>query len=199
MKKPRQNAIWQYALMTAPVIVCTNNLWNGLVLCFMIDLMLIPAALFCRLLPKRMPYGLRILSYSLTAALVYIPIGMAAEFLFPAVSLGICLPLLTMSVILMLRHADFSSEEKLLQCISVLTRHILCLDIGILVMSMIREILGTGTFFGIQIQKTGMLSSFGTPALGMILLGCLGALGRYSKARIRWLQKEASGDDESAD
>ena len=96
----QRNLILREALIAAPVAVCACSLENALLLCFVFCVVTAFTVLLAALIPQRVPYSFRILSYSLVAALVYIPAALVGSALFPQASAGIYLPVLSVGLLL---------------------------------------------------------------------------------------------------
>lgn len=190
----RKNIVLVGGLITAPAAACTDTLPHALLLCFSFDTITVLTILLSGLVPRRIPYALRILSYSLIAALVYIPMAAAADFLFPDISLGIYLPLLTVSLLLTSRrdyHFVKSSWLKLTWKVFV---DILGFDLVILLMGALRELLGSGTLMGEKILQSGVMPSVSGVSFGIILLGLLAA---FTQAICGDSQREQEAANES--
>lgn len=193
----RRNIILVAGLITAPAAVCTDTMQRALLLCFSFDSITVLTILLSGLVPRKIPYALRILSYSLIAALVYIPTAVAGEFLFPKISLGIYLPLLTVSLLLTSQRDYHFVKSGWLRFAGMVFADILGFDLVILLMGAVRELLGFGTLMGETILPSGgVLPSMSGVSLGIILLGLFAA---FAQAVLCGQGKEQSDSDVSAE
>ncbi len=187
----RRNPILVSGLITAPVAACTDTLGRAVLLCFCFDCITAATVILSMLIPRRLPYALRILSYSLLAALVYLPTAMGAAFFFPDFSLGIYLPLLTVSLLLTSKTEELFPRRKPLFTLGALLCCLLGFDGVVLLLGCLREMLAYGTLYGIAIRDTeriGEMPVFSEIGIGLILLGCGSAL-------LRWISGHGRRED----
>ena len=173
-----RNPILVSGMIAAPVIACTDTVSKALLLCYAFDAITFLTVLISKAVPQRLPYALRILSYSLIASLVYIPTAIAADYLFPAETLGIYLPLLTVSLLVNSETEHRYERNRFLSLTGSLIFEVLGFDLVALLMGCIRELLTDGSLYQKAIFHVGAVPSAGSTAIGMILLGCLAAILR---------------------
>ncbi len=173
-----RNPILVSGMIAAPVIACTDTLQKSFLLCYAFDAITFLTVLLSKAIPQRMPFAMRILSYSLIAALVYIPTVLAAGYLFPFVSIGIYFPLLTVSLMLSSETEHRYERAHILSLTGTVFFDLLGFDLVVLLMGSLRELLGNGTLHGKELLTVSALPSAAKPAMGMILLGCLAAMLR---------------------
>lgn len=174
----KQNPILAYGLMAAFVVGYTDNFMHSLILCYFFDVISLSVSLLFFRIRSKLPYTICILSYSLLAALVYIPAVIAAEYLFPNYSLDIYLPLCTLGFMFINQERIQSDDESegflhfwlwtLFGCLGF--------DVVALLMGMIREALAYGRILNIKLADFISIPSVSSPAFGMILLGTLSAI-----------------------
>ena len=178
----RRNPVLVSGLITAPVAACTDTLERALLLCFCFDVITAITVMLSWWIPRSLPYALRILSYSLLAALVYLPTAMGAVFFFPDCSLGMYLPLLTVSLLLTSKTEELFPRRRPLYTMGVLLCCLLGFDGVVLLMGCLRELLAYGSIYGIVIKQGnlfGAMPVFSEIGMGLILLGCGAALLRW--------------------
>ena len=147
------NPILVSGMIAAPVIACTDTLQKALLLCYAFDAITFLTVLLSKAIPQRMPYAMRILSYSLIAALVYIPTVLAAGYLFPSVSIGIYFPLLTVSLMLSSETEHRYERAHILSLTGSVFFDLLGFDFVVILMGILRELLGNGTLHGKEINQ----------------------------------------------
>ena len=151
----------------------TDTLHGALALCFGFAVTVTLTVLLSALIPRRVPFLFRILSYSVIGALVYIPAALAAGDLFPETDISLGYPLLITSLLLT------GTQMLLLEAGSLLrTLHrLICAVIGaclvILTVGASRELLGTGALLGHPMLRTAPLPVMQTPAAGILLTAVL--------------------------
>lgn len=164
-------------LLIAPAAAFADTLPHALMLCFMFCGVTAPTVLLSALLPRRMPYALRILSYSLIAALVYLPAALAAEELFREAHAGsVYLPLVASGLLLTTEHDRFFRANTFLLMLRRLLGILFGAGLTLLAMGALRELLGAGSLNGLRILRRPPLPVLLTPACGLLMLGGLCAL-----------------------
>ncbi len=182
---PKQiNPFLSSGLFAVPAFLGTTTLKRSLVLCFAMDLMMLAADFAAQWVPKKLPAALRILSYSLLAALVYLPAGLAADFFFPDISIGAVLPMLSMGVLMTLLTAEKIPARRWVRtgrtCLALLGWNAVLLLMGTL-----RELLAEGTLWAFPLIEIGVMPSAAKTWFGMLLLGILAAGIRAFRMRER--------------
>lgn len=180
----RRNPVVVLGLITASVIGCTDTLWRAVSLCFACNLLFALTIPLTLLIPGRTPDFLRILSYSLLGTLVYPLVKLATEFFLPQTSLGIYLPLLTVSFLLHEESDRIHVAGSFSQRFIRLACTLFGFDFITLLLAAVRELFGMGTLFGHFISIPAWLPSLSQPALGMIALGCLAAMFQAKRKEI---------------
>ncbi len=171
------NTVLERGLVIAPVIVAANTVQNASILgasFLLITFLTLVAASF---VPKRFPYTVRVILYTLIACLLYIPIakamnGISSEAVF---KVGIFLPLLvTNSLIVTKSETRFLKKKKLPMMVDVLC-HTLGFYIVIMIVGIIRELFGNGSFLGHAVDLPVIFPVLMLPFGGFILVGFLAA------------------------
>ena len=120
-------------------------------------------------IPKKLSLALRILFYSVTAALVYIPAVLVAATLIP-VSGGIWLPVIAAVPALTAYRDRYFGGRGMLRN---LLRTLLSVPLIMLTFGAVREMLGSGMLSGKTLLAHPPLPVLSTPAGGLLLLCCL--------------------------
>lgn len=152
----QENPVSRQLLGMCSTLAITNALINGVAMGLAVSFVLIFSALLVSLLRKIIPNQVRIASYIVVIATF---VTMADRFLaasFPAISksLGPYVPLIVVNCIILGRAEAFASKNtvgrSLVDALGMCLGYILAL----LILSSIREILGSGTWLGYRVLGT---------------------------------------------
>jgi len=173
----KENPVFRQLLGMCPTLAVTGTVINGLAMGLATSFVLIFSSLLVSSIKKLIPRQVRIASYIvIIATFVTIADRFLAAYFFPiSKSLGPYVPLIVVNCIILGRQEAFSSKNpigrSLLDALGMSSGFILAL----LVLSSIREILGSGTFMGYQILgawfKPWLIMIF--PSGAFITLGIL--------------------------
>ncbi|MCD6192285.1 MAG: electron transport complex subunit E [Candidatus Aminicenantes bacterium] len=161
-----ENPIFRQLLGMCPTLAVTNAVINGLAMGLATAFVLIFSSIVVAAIKKLIPSQVRIASYIVVIATF---VTMADRFLaafFPPISksLGPYVPLIVVNCIILGRQEAFSSKNSVgrafIDALGMSTGFI----IALLILSSIREILGSGTWLGHQV-----LGSWFEPWIIMIL------------------------------
>ena len=176
----KKNTVLMSGLVVAPVVIAANSVAKAFALIFAFSAITFLTIMISSFIPRNIVYTIRIILYTLTAALVYVPVISIELQLFPTEvkQIGIMLPLLiTNSLIVSRSELRFFRKTKGRMILDVIS-FILGFDLAVLLIAFIREILGTGAIsgniLGISLTFPVLLYPFG----GFILIGLLAALMR---------------------
>ncbi len=161
-----ENPVFRQLLGMCPTLAVTNAVINGIAMGLAASFVLILSSLVVASIKKLIPNQVRIASYIVViATFVTVADRFMAAF-FPPISkaLGPYVPLIVVNCIILGRQEAFASRNSvgrsLIDALGMSTGFVLAL----LVLSSIREILGAGTFLGMQV-----LGSWFKPWIIMIL------------------------------
>jgi electron transport complex protein RnfE len=104
----RQNIVLMSGLLTGPVIAGAKDLDSALAISLVFSIITFLSIAFCRFVPRKLVYTLRIIIYVIVSSAFYIPAYLAAEHLLGMEAInhaGIYLP------ILVINHAILSKTE----------------------------------------------------------------------------------------
>ena len=182
-----ENPVLRSLLGLCPTLAVTNSAVNGLAMGLATTFVLLSSSILISLLRKVIPYQVRIASYVVIIATF---VTVADRFLaayFPAISqaLGPYVPLIVVNCLILGRQEAFSSKNNIRRSIldgaGMGSGFILIL----IALGGIREILGSGSIFGIQ-----LLGDWFNPWMVMVLppgafitLGLLIASGNWINDR----------------
>jgi len=148
-----ENPVFRQLLGLCPTLAVTGWVINGLAMGLATTFVLIFSSLVVSSIKKLIPSQVRIASYIvIIATFVTIADRFLAAF-FPAISkdLGPYVPLIVVNCIILGRQEAFSSKNSVgrsfIDALGMSSGFVLAL----LALSTIREILGSGTFFGYQV------------------------------------------------
>ncbi|NLC89753.1 MAG: electron transport complex subunit E [Clostridiaceae bacterium] len=191
----KENPLFVLVLGTCPALAVTTSASNGLGMGIAFTFVLIMSNVVISALRKVIPDSVRIPAYiTIIASLVTI-----VEFLLKAYapeldqSLGIFIPLITVNCIILGRAEAFANRNGVLASIMDAIGMGLGYTLALLLMGGLREILGFGTFFGINMPwiREGGLRPIGIlalPAGGFAVFGVLVAL--FNKMNHRWYSRK---------
>lgn len=181
-----KNTILVSALVLSPVITAATTVRSSIEMIVIFSMLTFFTLLFASFIPRNMVYAVRIILYTVISALVYVPVVMTADFLFPGriAKLGIFVPLFIVnSLIVSEAEIRFFRIKRSKMYFDILA-YIIGFDFVLLVFTFIRELLSTGSIgdriFGLPITFPALALPFG----GFILLGLLASLFRILKSSV---------------
>ena len=183
-----QNPVLVQLLGMCSTLAITTSISNGLGMGVSVMIILTCSNVVISLLRKIIPDQIRIAAYIVVIAgfVTMVDLLLQAYFQDIAESLGVFIPLIVVNCIILARAESFASKNKVLPA----ALDGICQGIGytlvLLVMSAIRELLGSGSLAGNQIFPAdyGALM-MALPVGGFLTLGCLIAL-------MQWAQDKAA-------
>lgn len=177
------NTVLSALMVISPVIMCGDTLKNALALVYAFTAITLFSVIISTLIPKKLPYAVKIILYAVISALVYIPVRLAAEsfYMGSIESIGIYFPLLAVnSLIVHQTEAKFFRMKKG-KMIGSLVFYILGFDAVILFTGIVRELIAYGTINNRMADMSTLIAGLGQPFGGFIFLGLL--CGLYRKIR----------------
>ncbi len=186
-----ENPVLVQLLGMCSTLAITTSISNGLGMGVSVLIILTCSNIVISLLRKIIPDQIRIAAYIVVIAgfVTMVDLLLQAYFQDIAESLGVFIPLIVVNCIILARAESFASKNKVLP--SAVDG--ICQGIGytlvLLVMSAIRELLGSGSLAGNQIfpAEYGALM-MALPVGGFLTLGCLIAL-------MQWAQDKAANKE----
>ena len=167
---PYRNPVLADGLLAAPLAVFCDTFENALAGAFVFVFVMLTAVPLTAIVPKKLSLPVRILFYSVTGALVYIPAALLAATLFPEVSGGIWLPVIAaVPALTVFRDRYFGGKGMLRN----LLRAVVSASLLMLLTGALREMLGSGMLSGKTVLTAPPLPVLCTPAGGLLLLCCI--------------------------
>lgn len=194
----KENQIFVVMLGMCPVLAITTSVANALGMGISTTFVLLASNIMISAIRKTIPDSIRIPTYIVIIAAFVTIVEMCIKAYAPGLdkSLGIFIPLIVVNCIILGRAEAFAGKNGVLASIMDALGIGLGFTGALIIVSSIREILGSGTFLGFQLFGAGF-----QPALIMILppgafivLGCiLGLLNGIKEKRAAWRGRNIDG------
>ena len=176
----KENPSLRLVLGTCPTLAVTTLAVNGLGMGLAATFVLVCSNIAISALRKIIPDKVRLPAYITVIATFVTVLQMLVKAFVPALdsALGIFLPLIVVNCIILGRAEMFASKNS----IGLSALDGLGMGLGftgtLVVMGSVREVLGAGTLFGIQVMPAAVdpMTVFITPPGGFFVFGCLMAL-----------------------
>ena len=176
----KENPSLRLVLGTCPTLAVTTLAVNGLGMGLAATFVLVCSNIAISALRKIIPDKVRLPAYITVIATFVTVLQMLVKAFVPALdsALGIFLPLIVVNCIILGRAEMFASKNS----IGLSALDGLGMGLGftgtLVVMGSVREVLGAGTLFGVQVMPAAMdpMTVFITPPGGFFVFGCLMAL-----------------------
>jgi len=182
-----ENPVFRQLLGLCPTLAVTNAVINGIAMGLATTFVLLLSSLVISLIKKVIPNQVRIASYIvIIASFVTVADLFLQAFFYPiSKALGPYVPLIVVNCVILGRQEAFSSKNSagrsLIDALGMSTGFVLAL----LLLSSVREILGAGTFLGIQVLgswfKPWIIMLL--PAGAFIVLGILLGLALFIESK----------------
>ena len=176
----KENPSLRLVLGTCPTLAVTTLAVNGLGMGLAATFVLVCSNIAISALRKIIPNKVRLPAYITVIATFVTVLQMLVKAFVPALdsALGIFLPLIVVNCIILGRAEMFASKNS----IGLSALDGLGMGLGftgtLVVMGSVREVLGAGTLFGVQVMPAAVdpMTVFITPPGGFFVFGCLMAL-----------------------
>ncbi len=177
----KENPVLVMLLGTCPTLAVTTMASNGIGMGLATTFVLLGSNVVIALLKKIIPKEVRLPCYIVIIASFVTLVGFLMQRYVPALNdaLGIYLSLITVNCIILGRAEAFASKNSVGHSALDALGMGLGFTLALFCMGAIREILGAGTIFGIDLTIGGALEPmliFILPAGGFFVFGCLIAL-----------------------
>jgi len=162
----KENPTFRLVLGTCPTLAVTTAVFNGIGMGVAAAAVLIGSNLIISLIKKIVPNEVRIPIYVVVIATFVTVVQMLIQAFSPELDkqLGIFIPLIVVNCIILARAEAFAAKNPPLNSVMDGIGMGLGFTAALTVISAVREVLGAGTFFGMQLFGEGF-----EPALIMIL------------------------------
>ena len=183
-----QNPVLVQLLGMCSTLAITTTIANGIGMGLSVTIILTLSNIFISLLRKIIPNQVRIACYIVVIAgfVTIVDLLLQAYFEDLAESLGVFIPLIGVKCIILGRAESFASKNKPLAA----AVDGICQGLGytlvLLVMSALRELLGSGALAGNQVFPAEYSASLiAQPVGGFLTLGCLIALMQWAQRKVK--------------
>lgn len=162
----KENPTFRLVLGTCPTLAVTTAVFNGIGMGIAAAAVLIGSNLIISLIKKIVPNEVRIPIYVVVIATFVTVVQMLIQAFSPELDrqLGIFIPLIVVNCIILARAEAFAAKNPPLNSIMDGIGMGLGFTAALTIISAVREVVGAGTFFGMQLFGAGF-----EPALIMIL------------------------------
>ncbi len=175
-----ENPTFRMVLGMCPTLAITTLASNGIGMGLAVTFVLIFSNLVISLLRKMIPDQIRIPAFIVVIATFVTIVQLIIKAFLPALdeSLGVFIPLIVVNCIIFGRAEAFAFKNPPLDAAVDGLGMGIGFTIAITLISSVREILGVGTWFGVQVMPEGYLpmNILIRPAGGFIVLGLMLAL-----------------------
>ena len=188
------NPVFVQLLGTCPSLATTTNASNALGMGLSVVLVLMCSNFFISLLRKYIPSQIRIASYIVIISGFVSALELLIKAYLPSLSnsLGLFIPLIVVNCIILARAEAFASKNKVLPSVVDGLSMGLGFTFALVILGAIREIIGSGTVFGVQVfgdwYEPAVL--FIMPPGAFITLGIVIALVQKLQARRKKYMEE---------
>lgn len=174
------NPIMERGFILAPVIVASYNTQNSVALGIGFAVITFITVMLSSFISRRIPYTIRTILYALLACVVFVPTAMLIERLLPGslYSLGVFLPLLVANSLIVVKSESRFHRHGFGYMTIDVASHAAGFFLAIVLVGLIREVLGSGTVFGITVNGLFTAPAVLMPFSGFILVGLLAAVSK---------------------
>ena len=181
-----ENPVLVLLLGTCPTLATSISAINGIGMGIATTVVLTGSNVVISLIRKLIPSKIRIASYIVVIATFTTIVQLLLHAYVPSLydSLGIFIPLIVVNCIVLGRAEAFASKNgPLLSLVDGIGMGI-GFTMTLAIMCLIREFLGAGTFFGIQVYPNEFAAMLMTmPCGGFLTLGCIIAAVQFIRSR----------------
>lgn len=162
----KENPVFRLVLGTCPTLAVTTNAKNGIGMGIAATLVLMGSNAAISLLRKVIPDKIRIPAYITIIAGFVTIVQLLLKAYFPELDkeLGLFIPLIVVNCIILARAEMFANKNKVLPSVLDGIGMGIGFTIALLIIGTVREILGNGTWFGMNVT-----ANLFDPAIIMIL------------------------------
>ena len=176
----KENPTFVLMLGMCPTLAVTSSAINGLGMGLSTTVVLVMSNLLISAFRKVIPNGVRMPAYIVIVASLVTVVQFIMQAYTPSLSesLGVYIPLIVVNCIILGRAESYASKNPVIPSAFDGLGMGLGFTLSLFTMGSIREILGTGSWFGFKIPFLcdDPMTVFIMPAGGFFVLGCLIAL-----------------------
>lgn len=164
----QENPIFRLVIGMCPTLAVTNTMVNGLAMGIATSFVLISSEIVISLIKKLIPNNVRIPSYILVIATFVTFTDYFVKAFFPSIaaSLSLFIPLIVVNCLILGRNEAFASQNPVHRSIADALGMGIGFTWALVLLSGVREFLGMGSLFGVQI-----LGAWYKPMILMVLPG----------------------------
>lgn len=153
----KQNPVFRFLLGMCPALAVTNSVINGLTMGLAVIFVLLCSNMLISLVRKLIPHQVRIAVFVVFIATFVTIADLFLKAKFPQISksLGPYVPLIVVNCIILGRAEAFASKNSLPRSLFDGLGMGLGFTFALVLLGSIREIMGMGSFFGIEILGDG--------------------------------------------
>jgi electron transport complex protein RnfE len=189
-----ENPILAQTLGMCSALAITTSVINGLGMGIAVTFVLLFSNLVISLIRGFIPEKIRIPSYIVIIAGFVTVVDMITKAFFPSLSqsLGVFIPLIVVNCIILARAERFASKNPILPSVIDGLANGLGYTAALVIVSAIREIIGSGTLLGLQIMPDAFSPALIIilPAGGFLVLGGVIALFQFITDKLGLSKKE---------
>ena len=193
----KENPVLRLVLGTCPTLAVTTAAFNGLGMGLAATFVLICSNIAISALRKVIPDKVRLPAYITVIATFVTIVQMLVKAFVPALdeSLGVFLPLIVVNCIILGRAEMFASKHGVVDSAFDGLGMGLGFTLTLTVMSTIRELLGSGTWYGFKVipESIDRFTFMTTPAGGFFTFGLLMALVVFVENKLGESKKRSIG------
>lgn len=166
-----ENPIFRLVIGMCPTLAVTNTATNGLAMGLATSFVLLASEIVISIIKKLIPNDVRIPSYILIIATFVTFVDYFLKAFFPgiAASLSLFIPLIVVNCLILGRNEAFASRNPLLNSIADAVGMGIGFTWALTLLGVVRELLGMGSIFSLQIFKLAAEGGWYEPMIIMIL------------------------------
>lgn len=189
------NIVLSSLMIISPIIICGDTVKNALSLIYAFNSITLISLILGSFVPKKIPYTVKIIIYTIISSLVYIPVRwFAVEFYPDSIErIGIYYPLLAVNSLIVLQSEAKFYRMKKGRMILSLVFCIIGFDLVMLITGFIREFFAYGTILSKVADINTTVTGLGEPFGGFIFLGLICGIYRKIRSSIRSSDAESEG------
>lgn len=181
----QENPLFRLLLGMCPALAVTTSVNNGLGMGVAVTGVLLASNIVVSAMRKVIPSSVRIPAFIVIIATFVTITDMLMHAFTPALytALGIFIPLIVVNCIILGRAESFASRNTMLPAIVDALGMGIGFTLALVMVSAVREVLGAGTFFGLQLLPENIPALIMIlPPGGFIALGCiLGLMNKFQR------------------
>lgn len=187
-----ENPTFRLVLGTCPTLAVTTSAINGIGMGAAATFVLIGSNVVVSLLRKFIPNNVRIPSFIVIICTFVTMVQLFMQAYLPSLyeSLGIFIPLIVVNCIILARAEAFASKNPVIASAVDGLGMGVGFTLALTLIGMIRELIGSGTLFGLRIMSAGyepmlilVLASGGFLTYGLLLGAINAVIARFKKDR----------------